>query len=105
VTFKKRQLDPVFTNSHGEFRDGDAVWFDVENQVSGGWLLPTRGTLCFAHGEWVVIVKGRNDGIVMLTINKGYDIYGGSIRRPVKSMDEQIMDALENQAKRACEGK
>ena len=88
-------MEHVFTNQHGIFRDGDPVWFGVENEISGGWRWDTHGTLCYRDGEWIIQVR---QGVV--TIDKGYDAYSNSIQRPVKSINAQIMDALAEQAKR-----
>jgi hypothetical protein len=78
-----------FLNENGAFKEGDEVWFNVENRWSGGWMLGTSGVLRIVADEWVIQVPTGH----FVTINKGYDAYGGSIRHPVKSVDEQIAAA------------
>jgi hypothetical protein len=64
-----------FTNRRGTFVDGDQVSFEVENQISGGFMWDIYGTLRRVGSERVVRTA---QGCV--TINKGYDAYVNSIR-------------------------
>lgn len=68
------QTTELFTNKHGSFCEGTPVYFSVENQISGGWMSDTFGKLKRQNDEWVIETR---QGIV--TINKGYDAYKGSI--------------------------
>lgn len=66
----------LFKNKHGEFPEGTPVYFNVENQFSGGWFSDTRGILKRSEtsDDWVIETR---QGTV--TINKGYDAYKNTI--------------------------
>lgn len=64
----------VFENKHGEMKTGTHVSFIVENQSD--WGGDNDGILVIEKGEFKV--KTQISGT--LTIDKGYDVYGNTIK-------------------------
>jgi hypothetical protein len=70
----------LLKNDNGAFTDGDAVSFEVENEISGGYCWDNHGTLRIKGKEWVI--KTRQGTV---TIGKGYDAYINTIRPQVSN--------------------
>jgi len=64
------------------FSLGDLVTFRVENQCSGGYLGPNKGFLIMpSSGEDpYILCNGWTGDSFVMSIDKGYDAYIGSIK-------------------------
>lgn len=64
------------------FKDGEPVRFGVENQISGCYIGPLNGRLNLSSDEAYIdaVFKGKP---CIVTINKGYDAYVGTIEKDI----------------------
>jgi (p)ppGpp synthase/HD superfamily hydrolase len=71
---EKRNAPPAFKNRYGIIKVGTPVSFQVENQSD--WVGDCEGTLVYQEDSFKI--KTQNSGV--LTIDKGYDVYSGTIQ-------------------------
>lgn len=74
--FKTNTIKKIFKNKNGIFKVGDKVIFEVENQNM--WCGDLRGIIIY-KGRGKFAIQTERSGL--LSIDKGYDVYGNSIRK------------------------
>lgn len=78
-----------FLNKKG-LGHGDVVSFRVENQISGGYIGPTLGTLILEDCIKPFILCDHQGKVLHMSIDEGYDAYAGSIQKRFEHY--QILD-------------